>query len=213
MGIKSPYSYSFPDNGPIVYEGESEKVDKPSLPQRPKWLRFVALIILMVPLFPLIVFRTIQLVRAENRDDPDATMHALDKTHKLSALIRGPNAPMSRYHRSLRAKMMVLQNRLEEGHREFAQLREDLQGRDSEESKYLLHFAQYWLAQLRNDLGQSEYELKQANKLTYRSGLLWLPEPKGPDSLDLGFDQELLEAAEDAGLTVEEFVRQQVIRS
>ena len=56
--------------------------------------------------------------------------------------------------------MMVLQNRLEDGHREFAQLREDLQGRDSEESKYLLHFAQYWLAQLRNDFGQSEFELK-----------------------------------------------------
>ena len=157
MGIKNPYSYRFPDNGPIVYEDESEKVDKSSLPQRPKWLRFVALIILIVPLFPLMVFRTIQLVRAEHRDDPDATMQALDKTHKLSALIRGRNAPMSRYHRSLRAKMMVLQNRLDEGHREFAKLREDLKGKDSDESKYLLHFAQYWLAQIRNDFGQSEY--------------------------------------------------------
>lgn len=213
MGLKNPYSDSFPDNGPIVYEGESDKVDNSRLTQRPKWLRVVAFIFLIVPLFPLILFRSIQLVRAEHRDDPDATMQALDKTHKLSALIRGPNVPMSRYHRSLRAKMMVLQNRLEDGHREFAQLREDLQGRDFEESKYLLHFAQYWLAQLRNDFGQSEFELKQANKLTYRSGLLWLPEPKGPDSLDLGFDQELLEAAEDAGMTVEEFVRQQVIKS
>ncbi len=213
MGIKNPYSYSFPDNGPIVYEDESEKVDESSLPQRPKWLRFVALLILIVPLFPLMVFRTIQLVRAEHRDDPDATMQALHKTHKLSALIRGRNAPMSRYHRSLRAKMMVLQNRLEDGHREFAQLREDLQGRDSEESKYLMHFAQYWLAQLRNDFGQSEYELKQAEKLSYRSGLLWLPASKGPDSFDLGFDQELLEAAEDAGMTVEDFVRHRVIKN
>lgn len=189
--------------------------DKPEEgpPQRPKWLRFLALIILFVPLVPFVAYRVWQVIEAKETDDPEGAIAAIKETDKLSRLIRGRNAPMSKYDRAEIATMLVLQDKLTQAQNEFATIRSELHGNTSSKAKYLKYYCNYWLANIRGDWEQSEYELRQAQKLPYRSSSLWLPEPKGQDDLDLAFDHELLDAAERAGMTVEEFVRQQVIKN
>lgn len=181
--------------------------------QRPTWLRWLTLILLIVPLFPFVTYRAWRSVRAQDSDDPEDLIEEIHKMNRLSWILRGKNPEMRLSDRAKIAEQRVLQNRLEEAQREFSSIREELKDRDSDNAKYLRYYCNYWLANIRGDWEQAEYELRQAAKISYQSRILWLPEPKGPDSLDLGFDQELLEAAEDAGMTVEEFVRQQVIKN
>lgn len=164
-------------------------------------------------MLPIIAFRIWRSVEAEDSDDPEDRIKEIKKLNQLSKVFRGKVPHMLLTDRAKIAEQRVLQNRLEEAQREFSSIREELKDRDSDKAKYLRYYCNYWLANIRGDWEQAEYELRQAAKTAYKSRILWLPEPKGPDAPDLDFDHELLEAAEDAGMTVEEFVRQQVIKN
>ena len=181
--------------------------------QRPTWLRWLALILLIVPIFPFLAYRAWRSVQAQDSDDPEDLIEEIHKMNRLSWILRGKHPEMRLSDRAKISEQRVLQNRLEEAQREFSEIREELKGRDSDKAKYLRYYCNYWLANIRGDWEQADYELRQAAKITYSSRILWLPNPKGPDVDDLDFDQELFEAAEDAGMTVEEFVRQQVIKN
>ena len=181
--------------------------------KRPTWMRWLALVLFIVPVFPILAYRAWRFVKAEDSDDPEDVITEIHKMNRLSWILRGKNPEIRLSDRARIAEQRVLQNRLEEAQREFSAVREQLRSKDSDKAKYLRYYCNYWLARIRGDWGQAEYELRQAAKISYKSRILWLPEPAGVDSLDLGFDQELVEAAEDAGMTVEDFVRQQVIKS
>lgn len=181
--------------------------------KRPTWLRWLAIILFFVPMFPFVAYRAWRFVQAQDSDDPEDLIEEIHKINRLSWLIRGKHPEIHLSDRAQIAKQRVLQDRLEEAQQEFSAIREELRSKDSDKARYLRYYCNYWLANIRGDWGQAEYELRQAAKNPYKSTILWLPEPKGNDELDTAFDQELLEAAEDAGMTVEQFVREQVIKN
>lgn len=181
--------------------------------KRPTWLRWLAIFLFFVPMFPFVAYRAGRLVQAQDSDDPEDLIEEIHKMNRLSWLIRGKHSEMRLSDRAQIAKQRVLQNRLKEAQQEFSAIREELRTKDSDKAKYLRYYCNYWLANIRGDWGQAEYELRQAEKAPKRSRILWLPEPKGKDDLDIVFDQGLLEAAEGAGMTVEQFVREQVIKN
>jgi len=176
---------------------------------RPRWLRWLALIFLIIPLSPFLVFRAIKMVNAQDSDDLENFVTEIQKFNRFSWIIRGKTPYMKVSYRAKIAETRVLQNRLEEAQQEFSTIRSELKNQDSEAEKYVRYYCNYWLATIRSDFDQAEYEIKQASKLSYRSRFIALPEPRARDPLDIAFDQELLEAAEDAGMRVEEFVRAQ----
>ena len=186
---------------------------KEELGKRPAWLRWLAIILFIVPMFPFVAYRAWRLVQAQDSVDPEDLIEEIHKMNRLSWILRGRHPEIRLEDRAKIAEQRVLQNRLEEAQREFSAIRKELRHKHSSKAKYLRYFCNYWLANIRGDWEQAEYELKQTEKIPYKSRFLWLPESRGSDDLDIAFDQELLEAAEDAGQTVEEFVRQQVIKN
>lgn len=178
--------------------------------KRPKWLRWLALIFLTIPMFPFIAYRGIKMVNAQDSDDPEDLIKEIHKMNRLSWVFRGKQPRIRLEDRAKIAEQWVLQSRLKEAQQEFSEIRSKLTGEHEERKRYLRHYCSYWLANIRGDIEQAQYEVRQASKLSYRSVFLGLPEPKGKDGLDLALDHELIEAAENAGMSVEEFVRQQV---
>ncbi|MEO0439678.1 MAG: hypothetical protein AAF067_02260 [Pseudomonadota bacterium] len=180
--------------------------------ERPKWLKWVALIVLILPVFPILAYRISKMVHAQDSDDPEELVQEIKKVNQIGKLFRGEYPAMTIQYRARIAEQRALQNRLEEAQREFSKIREELKDKDSEKAKYVRRYCNFWLANIRGDGGQAQYEARQAAKLSYSSRFLSLPTPDGKDEFDLGFDHELLQAAEDAGMSVEDFLKEQTIR-
>jgi len=180
--------------------------------KRPTWLRWMALVFLIIPLFPFIAYRGWRTVNAQDSDDPEDLIFEIHKMNKLSWIFRGKKPELRLGDRAKIAEQRVLQDRLKEAQQEFSAIRSELRGRTSEKAKYLRYYCNYWLANIRGDIEQSEYELRQVQKLSYQSRYLSLPEPKHQDPIDKAFDQEFMDAAVESGLTVEEYFKQQVIK-
>ena len=153
------------------------------------------------------------MVIAQDSDDPEDLVQEIHKMDRLNRVFRGKHPKMKISNRAKIAEQRVLQNRLEEAQQEFSAIRNELNAPQSDKTKYLRYYCNYWLANIRGDIEQAEYEVRQASNLSYKSRFLGLPEPKRKDDLDLAFDHELIEAAENAGMSVEEFVRAQVSRT
>lgn len=92
----------------------------------------------------------------------------------------------------------------------FDDVLDQLKGCDDGDSGFMRHYSKYWLALIRTDFGQARYHAIQGNKICDSVSPLELPIYKDEEVFEP--DDFLVEAAEKAGLSVEDFFKKQIIK-
>ena len=183
---------------------------KQDLPQRSEWLRRLLILLLFFPILPYVIYKGLQHVKAWNEDDADTLYSIILQKHAVSKLFRGKNAPLSLISRSQRAYMTFVNGNLEKSQNLFSALRQKTHASDKEKDRFIKYHAQHWLAIIRGDPVQAKYEAEQAQKLSYQTSSLWIPDYSQDDEIEKMIDREFFDAAQNAKMTPTELIRHMV---
>ncbi len=113
---------------------------------------------------------------------------------------------------ALKGELLIRNERFEEARRCLKSVLEKIQSEESGRAKYLRIYIQFWLAELRGDMAKSSYYSRASLGLEkYASGMIEVP-IRDSDLDEPLFDPEIVKEASSVNQSVDEFIRQQVVK-
>lgn len=125
----------------------------------------------------------VKALEAERNDQFEEALKLVEKSEELF--------PPKPSHCAFKAMLLVRTGDPEKAHKIFADVRQSLKSKEDADSRYIRRYVQSWLATLRTDPFQANYEHREAAKINCRPALkrwLWMPGEPPRDPHDSEFD-------------------------